>query len=91
MRMDHPSVAAEFGHSEDTRALQWARVRTLMAKVWQRNDFYRDHWRNAGVVDPERIGSLADFTGASAGITALRVGQHGAARVPDVRSHRVCG
>ena len=33
-------------------ALQLKELRTLLERVWQENEFYREHWRAAGVSGP---------------------------------------
>ena len=43
------------------RALQFEKLTALLAKAWESNPFYRDHWQAAGVT-PEDITSLEAFT-----------------------------
>lgn len=42
------------------RALQFEKLTALLAKTWESNPFYRDHWQAAGVT-PEDIASLEAF------------------------------
>lgn len=44
------------------RALQRDRLRALLQKTWAVNEFYREHWRKAGVTDIARIDSIEGFS-----------------------------
>lgn len=44
------------------RALQWDKLRSLLQKTWSVNEFYREHWRKAGVADIARIDSMEAFS-----------------------------
>lgn len=45
---------------EELEALQLRRLKTLLARTWATNGFYRDHWRRAGVC-PDDVQTLDDF------------------------------
>jgi len=43
------------------RALQFAKVKALLEKTWAVNEFYREHWRAAGIGDIAAVDSLDAF------------------------------
>ena len=46
---------------ETIRGLQFEKLQALLAKAWETNPFYRDHWQAAGVT-PDDITSLEAYT-----------------------------
>jgi phenylacetate-CoA ligase len=44
------------------RALQFGKLKALLEKTWTVNEFYREHWRRAGVTDIAAIDSLEAFS-----------------------------
>jgi phenylacetate-CoA ligase len=53
----------EFAAPDRLRALQMAKLKPLLARTWQVNPFFRDHWQKARV-DLDRIGDLSHFSAA---------------------------
>jgi len=52
----------ERSDAQTIRALQWSRLKALLEKTWGVNEFYREHWRAAGVADIARIDSIEAFS-----------------------------
>lgn len=50
----------ETAAASDIRRLQLDKLRAVVAKTWEANPFYRDHWQSHGVRDPQ-VASLDDF------------------------------
>ena len=55
------NAAWERGDTAAMRALQWSKLKPLLEKTWAVNEFYREHWREAGIDDIAKIDSLEAF------------------------------
>src|SRR5690349_2805772 len=80
-------AALEFAAPDQLRALQMAKLKPLLARTWDVNPFFREHWQKARV-DLDRIDDLSHFSAAVPMVDKAMFVEDQAIEPPYGRRHR---